>query len=131
MPLFKRDKNKREEKKEQSLNTNEVTENKDGNNLSFLSLLQDYGILRGFYVSEKATKLSSLNQYVFKVFKNTTKNEIKKQVEKSFNVKVAEVKIIKLPSKKRMIGQQRGLKSGFKKAVVILKKGYSINQAKI
>ena len=94
------------------------------------ALPKEYGVLKGFYVSEKATSLSSFNQYVFKVFKNTTKNEVKKQVENSFSVKVEGVKIINLPRKSRTVGRHRGFKSGAKKAIVVLKEGYSIDQAK-
>lgn len=88
------------------------------------------GVLKGFYVSEKASALGALNQYVFKAFGNTTKNEIKKQVEKSFDVKVKSVKIINLPRKARSVGRHSGFKPGFKKAVVALKEGYTIEQAK-
>lgn len=91
---------------------------------------KEYGILKGFYVSEKATSIAHLNQYVFKVFDNVTKNEVKKQVEKSFGVKVKGVKVINLPKKTRTLGRHTGFKSGFKKAIVILEKGYTIDQAK-
>lgn len=91
----------------------------------------EFGILKGFYVSEKASTLNSLNQYVFKVFDGTTKNEIKKQVETNFDVRVGGVKIINLPKKKRSVGRHSGFKKGFKKAIVTLKEGYSIDQAKV
>lgn len=93
-------------------------------------LPKEYGVLKSFYVSEKATALGVLNQYVFKVFYNTTKNEIKKQVERSFDVKIKDVKIINLPGKARTVGRHSGFKPGFKKAIVVLEKGYSIDQAK-
>src|SRR3989344_6553527 len=75
---------------------------------SFAALPTEYGVLKGFYVSEKASVLNALNQYVFKVFDNTTKNEVKKQVEKSFNVKVKGVKMINLPKKKKNVGRHSG-----------------------
>ena len=90
----------------------------------------EYGVLRGFYVSEKASGLVSSNQYVFKVFKDTTKNEVRKQVEKSFNVKVKGIKIVNLPRKSRTVGRHKGFKQGVKKAIVVLEKGYSIDSAK-
>lgn len=90
----------------------------------------EFGILKSFYISEKSTMLNPLRQYVFQVFDNTTKNEIKKQVEKSFDVRVKGVKIINLPKKKRNVGRHAGFKKGFKKAIVVLDKGYSIDQAK-
>jgi|SRR3989338_623213 len=93
-------------------------------------LPKEYGALKGFYVSEKATSLNSSNQYMFKVFDNATKNEIKKQTEKSFSVKVKGVKIINLPRKSRTVGRHKGFRHGVKKAIVVLEKGYSIEQAK-
>jgi len=89
-----------------------------------------YGVLKGFYISEKASGLNAFNQYVFKVFDNTTKNEVKKQVEKSYGVKVKGVKMINLPRKTRTVGRHAGFKKGFKKAIVVLQKGYTIEQAK-
>src|SRR3989344_9211358 len=91
---------------------------------------KDYGILRNFYISEKSTALNSLNQYVFKVFDKVNKNEIKKQVEKTYNVKVKNVKTINLQKKKRTLGRHSGFKQGIKKAIVVLKKGYSIEHNK-
>src|SRR3990167_11356880 len=90
----------------------------------------EYGVLKGFYVSEKASGLVSFNQYVFKVFKDTTKNEIRKQVEKSFSVKVKGIKIVNLPRKSRTVGRHKGFKQGVKKAIVVLEKGYTIDSAK-
>lgn len=90
----------------------------------------EFGVLKSFYISEKSTMLNPFRQYVFKVFDNTTKNEIKKQVERSFDVKVKGVKIINLPKKKRNVGRHAGFKKGFKKAIVVLEKGYNIEQTK-
>lgn len=87
-------------------------------------------VLKGFYVSEKASILSAMNQYVFKVFNSANKTEVKKQIEKIFDVKVRAVKISNMPPKRRDTGKYPGFKSGFKKAIVILEKGYSIDQAK-
>ena len=89
-------------------------------------LPKEYGILKGFYISEKASSLNSSGQYVFKVFDTATKNEVKKQVEKSFNVKIKGVRIVNLPKKSRTIGRHAGFKKGFKKAIVALEKGQLI-----
>ncbi|MBI2674717.1 MAG: 50S ribosomal protein L23 [Candidatus Yanofskybacteria bacterium] len=88
----------------------------------------EYGVLKGFYVSEKASGLASFNQYVFKVFDNATKNEVKKEVEKNFSVKVKGIKVVNLPRKSRTVGRHKGFKRGVKKAVVVLEKGYDIKQ---
>ena len=88
-------------------------------------------ILKNFYVSEKASLATNFNQYVFKVFPSAKKNEVKKEVSKLFNVKVKDVKILNMPEKRRDFGKHPGTKIGFKKAIVVLEKGYSIGQAKI
>ncbi len=89
-----------------------------------------FNVLKSFYISEKASDLLSQNQYVFKTHNGATKNEIKKQVENIFNVKVKQVRSINLPKKRRDIGKYPGFKAGFKKTIVTLKKGYEIEQAK-
>lgn len=89
-----------------------------------------HGILKGFYVSEKASVLNSLNQYTFKVFDSVTKNEVKKQVEKNFEVRVKSVKAINLPRKTRNVGRHTGFKPGLKKVIVVLREGYVIEQNK-
>lgn len=94
------------------------------------ALPKEYGVLKGFYVSEKSSLLNSFNQYVFKVFADATKNEVKKQVESGFGVKIKGVKIVNLPRKSRTVGRHSGFKKGFKKAIVVLEKGHSIEQAK-
>ncbi len=87
-------------------------------------------ILKGFYVSEKSSLGNSFNHYTFSVEKDANKSEIKKEVSKLFNVKVKTVKILNMPEKRRDFGRHPGERSGFKKAVVVLKEGYAIGQAK-
>lgn len=87
-------------------------------------------VLRGFYVSEKASLATNFNQYVFRVFVDANKSEVKKEVSKLFNVKVKDVKILNMPEKRRDFGRHPGAKSGFKKAIVVLEEGYTIGQAK-
>ena len=87
-------------------------------------------ILRGFYISEKASMDNAAGQYVFKVFNTANKSEIKKEVSRLFDVKVKSVKVSNLPEKRRDFGKHPGTKPGFKKATVVLEKGYVIGQAK-
>ena len=51
-------------------------------------------------------------------------------IEKLFNVKVKAVKILNMPQKRKDVGKHSGFRAGFKKAVVVLEKGYTIEQAK-
>ncbi len=89
-----------------------------------------YRILKNFYVSEKASLLNGFNQYVFNVFRTSNKSQIRKQVEKLFNVKVKSVKVLNMPRKRRDLGRHPGFRSEFKKAIVVLEKGQTIEQAK-
>lgn len=89
-----------------------------------------YKILKGFYVSEKSSIGNAFDQYTFKVTKNANKSEVAKEVSKLFNVKVKQVKILNMPEKRRDFGKHPGTKSGFKKAIVKLHKGFTIGQAK-
>jgi len=78
-------------------------------------------------VTEKSTNLSEQNKIVFKVNKNLNKKLIKKNIEKIFKVEVIKVNIV---NKKNRVKLTRGKKvklSGFKKAIVTLKKGQNID----
>ena len=78
-------------------------------------------------VTEKSTNLSEQNKVVFKVPTKATKENLKKNIEKIFKVNVTKVNII---NKKSRIKFTRGRKvkvSGFKKAIITLKKGQSID----
>ena len=87
-------------------------------------------VITSFYISEKAGLLNGFNQYVFKVLNNANKSQLARQVEKMFSVKVKSVKMMNTPKKRRDVGKYHGFKPGFKKAVVVLEKGHSIEQAK-
>ena len=88
------------------------------------------GALKGFYISEKSALGAKVNQYSFLVANNTNKSEIKKEVSKAYKVKVKSVKVINTADKRRDIGKHPGMKPGFKKAIVVLEKGFSIGEAK-
>lgn len=77
--------------------------------------------------TEKATGLASVNKYVFAVKAGTTKPEIKKAVKEVYKVDVADVNIVSHHSKHKRVGNIRGKQSGYKKAIVTLKKGQKID----
>ncbi len=85
-----------------------------------------YNIIKEPHISEKATILAEENKYTFKVYKNSNKPEIKKAVEGIYGVDVLDVKVIKIPAKKRRLGRTEGFKKGFSKAVVTIKEGQKI-----
>ena len=78
-------------------------------------------------ITEKATVLSEQNKTVFKVHKSANKKTIKKNIEKLFKVNVIKVNIINLKSKIKFKQGKLSTKSGYKKAVITLKKGQSID----
>ena len=80
-------------------------------------------------VTEKSTSLSEFNKVVFKVSKNANKESIKKSIEKIFKVKVIKVNTINMREKVKMVRNKKSYKSGYKKAIITLKKGQSIDLA--
>ena len=78
-------------------------------------------------VTEKSTNLSEQNKIVFKVPKDANKINLKKNIEKIFKVNVTKINII---NKQNRVKLSRGRKvkiSGYKKAIITLKKGQSID----
>ena len=78
-------------------------------------------------VTEKSTNLSDQNKIVFRVPSSANKKNLKTNIEKIFKVNVIKINMI---NKKNRIKLTRGRKvkvSGFKKAIVTLKKGQSID----
>ena len=80
-------------------------------------------------ITEKATSLSENNKVVFKVRNDASKKTIKKNIEKIFKVSVIKVNTITKKSKSKIIRGKIGYKKGYKKALVTLKKGQSIDLA--
>ena len=78
-------------------------------------------------VTEKTMTLRNQNVYTFKVAKDASKDEIKNAVETAFNVKVASVNTLNTKSKKRRVGKYQGRTKTYKKAIVTLKDGSSID----
>ena len=80
-------------------------------------------------ITEKATSLSEFNKVVFKVNKGANKNSIKKSIEKIFKVNVIKINTMNFKGKTKLVRNKKAYKAGFKKAVVTLKKGQSIDLA--
>ena len=89
----------------------------------------NYDIIRRPIITEKATSLSENNKVVFKVRDDASKKTIKKNIEKIFKVNVIKVNTITKKSKSKIIRGKIGYKKGYKKALVTLKKGQSIDLA--
>ena len=77
-------------------------------------------------ITEKSMANRSNNVYTFKVVKDATKDEIKKAVEEAFKVSVVSVNTLNTKSKKRRVGRYAGKTKTYKKAIVTLAEGSSI-----
>ena len=80
-------------------------------------------------VTEKSTALSDFNKVVFKVDKGANKKSIIKSIEKIFKVNVIKINTINIKGKNKLVKNRKSFKPGYKKAVVTLKKGQSIDLA--
>ena len=78
-------------------------------------------------LTEKSTNLSGLNKIVFKVHKNANKKNIKSNIDKIFKVNVTKVNIINKQNRTKLTRGRKVKISGFKKAIITLKKGQSID----
>jgi|TARA_B110000881_G_C18478549_1_gene465201 large subunit ribosomal protein L23 len=83
--------------------------------------------IRSPIITEKATILSDQNKIVFKVHNKATKVSIKKNIEKLFKVNVIKVNTINKKPKKKIKQGKLSTKKGYKKAIITLKKGQSID----
>ena len=78
-------------------------------------------------VTEKSTSLSEQNKIVFKVPNKSNKSILKKNIEKIFKVNVVKVNIINKQFRKKITRGKKVKIKGYKKAIVTLKKGQSID----
>jgi large subunit ribosomal protein L23 len=77
-------------------------------------------------VSEKSYSLITDRKYTFKVHQNAHKTQVRQAVEELFGVKVQAVNILKVQAKPKRRGLSRGIRPGWKKAVVQLREGETI-----
>jgi large subunit ribosomal protein L23 len=77
-------------------------------------------------VSEKSYAASTRGTYTFRVHPDAHKTQIRQAIEELFEVKVERVNVIKVPAKPKRRGTFRGSRAGWKKAVVQLRAGETI-----
>ena len=77
-------------------------------------------------VSEKSYHGSVYGKYTFRVHEDAHKTQIRQAVEELFDVRVSSVNIVKVQSKPKRRGLTRGRRPGWKKAIVQLREGDSI-----
>jgi large subunit ribosomal protein L23 len=78
-------------------------------------------------VTEKSTSLSEQNKIVFKVPSSANKTNLKKNIEKIFKVNVIKINMLNKQNRTKLTRGRKVKVSGFKKAIITLKKGQSID----
>ncbi len=79
-------------------------------------------------ITEKGSRLAQdEGKYLFKVDPKATKSEIKEAVEKIFKVKVDSISTINVKPKKKRVGRYAGMSNKYKKAIVKLAEGQTID----
>lgn len=78
-------------------------------------------------ITEKSTSLETEGKYVFEVLPKSTKQEVKKAIEKFYSVKVNSVRMINTHGKVRKVGRHEGRVSGKRKAIVTINKEQKID----
>lgn len=86
-----------------------------------------YDIIKKMLVTEKNVDMSQYNKYAFEIDKTANKVEVAKAVEKLFNVKVKSVNTLRGKEESKRFGVRSTRKKAFKKAIVTLADGHSIN----
>ena len=84
-------------------------------------------IKRPIVLTEKSNRLRDKNTVVFEVLRSANKVEIKEAVQKLFNVKVKSVNTLVMRGKDRRMGRGYGRMQNWKKAMVTLQEGSSID----
>ena len=77
-------------------------------------------------ISEKSYALLAANKYTFRVHEDAHKTQVRQAVEELFGVKVERVNMITVQAKPKRRGLSKGTKPGWKKAVVQLREGDTI-----
>jgi large subunit ribosomal protein L23 len=88
--------------------------------------LEPTQVLLAPVVSEKSYHMINARQYCFRVHPDAHKLQVRQAVEAQFDVKVESVNIVAMPSKPKRRGAIKGRRPGWKKAIVKLREGDSI-----
>ena len=92
-----------------------------------MSALVNFDKIKSLVYTEKSNKQIPDGKYQFNVDASCTKDEVASLVKKSFGVEVEKVNIINTKSKVKRFKGIEGKTGAFKKAIVTLKKGQTIN----
>lgn len=88
--------------------------------------IHPYNVILRPLITEKATILAGDHKYAFEVDMRANKRQIREAVEKAFNVHVVKVNTMQVRGKRRRMGRRVSLTRSWKKAIVTLQPGESI-----
>ena len=86
-----------------------------------------FDIIYAPIITEKSAMMANENKYAFKVDPRANKTEIKLAIEELFKVKVENITTANSHPKKKRVGKYTGMTNKYKKAIVKLAEGNSIN----
>ena len=89
--------------------------------------MNSFDVLRLPKLTEKTLQLKEeINQFMFEMDPKANKIQIKESVDKAFKVQVLQVRTMNIRGKKKRLGRHQGRKSNWKKALITLKEGQTI-----
>lgn len=89
--------------------------------------MNSYDVIVRPVVTEKTVRPEMANKVAFRVKKEATKEDIRAAIESIFKVEVKAVHTLQMPSKPKRAGKKMGRRSGYKKAIVTLADGQSLD----
>ncbi len=92
-----------------------------------MTALVNYDKIKGLVYTEKSNKQLENGKYHFRIDAKTTKSEIASLIKKTFGVEVAKVNIINTKPKTKRFKGVEGSRKSYKKAIITLKEGQTIN----
>ncbi len=78
------------------------------------------------HITEKASLKAEGGVYVFEIASNATKAQVGKAFEEKYKINPVKISTVTIPAKNVFVRGKRGMKSGYKKAYIYLKKGDKI-----
>ncbi|MDQ6993209.1 MAG: 50S ribosomal protein L23 [Mariprofundus sp.] len=92
--------------------------------------INHFNILRRPVITEKSyAATGAANQYTFRISREATKAQVKAAVQAVFEVDVDKVQVINMPTKPKRRGAHAGTRSGYRKAIVRLAEGQTLEVA--
>lgn len=86
-----------------------------------------YDKIKSLVYTEKSNKQLAEGKYHFQVCASCNKSEIASLIKRAFSVEVKSVNVLNTPGKTKRFKGTQGTKSAYKKAIITLKEGQSIN----